>query len=78
MRPDKMTTWNLKFFTCITLFTAISTLAVAGPSGEEIYKEVLESTPVYDDPELAAYVGNLVAQIVSVSEKSGQKFTFCP
>ena len=71
-----MTAWNWKYFACITLFTAISTLAVAGPSGQEIYQEVLESTPVYDDPELAAYVGNLVGKIVSVSEKSGEKFTF--
>ena len=67
---------NWKSFACIALLTAISTFAVAGPSGKEIHKEVLEATPVYDDPELAAYVGDLIRQIVSVSEKSGEKFIF--
>ncbi|NIP17267.1 MAG: M48 family metalloprotease [Xanthomonadales bacterium] len=50
--------------------------AVAGPSGKEIYQEVLASIGVYDDPELAAYVGGLVREIVSVSEMAGEQFTF--
>lgn len=60
----------------LPLLAALSMSAVAGPSGKEIYQEVIEATPVYDDKELAEYVGNLVSQIVSVSEMSGKKFTF--
>jgi predicted Zn-dependent protease len=58
------------------LLAALSSTAVAAPSGKQIFEEVLAGTPVYDNPELAAYVGNLVAQIVSVSELSGERFTF--
>lgn len=65
-----------KFLACLALFLAIPMPALSGPTGEEIHEEVLESTPVYDAPELAAYIGGLVAKIVSVSEKSGEKFTF--
>ncbi len=71
-----MNAWNWKSISFTALLTVISTLAVAGPTGKEIYEEVLQGTPVYDDPELAAYVGKLVGQVVSVSEKSGEKFTF--
>lgn len=55
---------------------AVAGPASAGPTGKEIYDEVLAATPPYDNPELAEYVGNLVAQVVSVSELSGEKFTF--
>ena len=59
-----MNAWNWKSIGCAALLTAISTLAVAGPTGKEIFEEVLQGTPVYDDPELAAYVGKLVGQVV--------------
>lgn len=65
-----------KFVARTLLLSAISAVAVAAPSGKDIYEEVLAGTPVYDNPELTAYVGNLVAQIVSVSEMSTKKFTF--
>ena len=60
----------------IILLTAISSLAVAGPSGEEIHQEVLETTKVYEDPVLTAYIKDLGNQIVSVSEMAGKEFTF--
>lgn len=48
----------------------------AGPSGQEIHQEMLESVGPYDDPELTAYMEGLVNEIVSVSEMAGEKFTF--
>lgn len=53
----------------------LSAPAFADPKGEEIYKEVVASIGIYDDPELSAYVEGLVSEIVSVSEMSGEKFT---
>lgn len=66
--------WETLVFS--TLLAVTSATAVASPSGKEIHKEVLQSIGVYDDPELAAYVGGLVQDIVSVSEMAGKKFTF--
>jgi predicted Zn-dependent protease len=48
----------------------------ATPTGHDIYEEVLASTGRYDDPVLTAYIEELGKQIVSVSEKKGEKFTF--
>jgi len=50
--------------------------AHAGPTGKELFEGVIASTPVYDDKELAQYVGNLVGEIVQVSEMKGEHFTF--
>jgi len=47
-----------------------------GPSGEDIHQEMLLTIGPYDDPELTAYLGGLVDEIVQVSEMSGKKFTF--
>ena len=68
--------WKIIAFT--GLFTAIPMLAVAGPTGKEIYQEVLESTPVYDDPELAAYIGKLVSMDKLASLLSGTPVTTWP
>jgi len=48
----------------------------AAPSGEDLYKEITASTPVYDDPEVAAYVSALGEEIVAHSEMAGERFTF--
>lgn len=62
--------------------TALLSLLMLAPSawsavtGEEIYKEVLEGTALYDDPELDAYIKKLGAEIISVSEMAGEEFTF--
>ena len=45
-------------------------------SGADIYKEVLEGTAIYDDPVLDAYIKELGAEIIAVSEMAGEKFTF--
>ena len=60
----------------VPLLAAISAVALAGPTGKEIFDGVIASTPIYDDKELANYVGKLVGEIVSVSEMSGKRFTF--
>ena len=62
--------------------TALLSLLMLAPyawsavTGEEIYKEVLEGTALYDDPELDAYIKKLGAEIISVSEMAGEEFTF--
>ena len=59
---------------CVSLVLAPT--AWSAVTGEEIYKEVLEGTAIYDDPELDAYIKKLGAEIVAVSEMAGEKFTF--
>ncbi len=49
---------------------------MAGPSGKDLYDEIIASTPPYDDPVLTAYIENLVKEIVAVSNKSDETFTF--
>ena len=48
----------------------------AKTTGEDFYKEVLQATPIYDDPELDAYIKKLGNEIVAQSEMAGEKFTF--
>lgn len=50
--------------------------STAKTTGEDIYKQVLQSTPIYNDPELDAYIKKLGAEIVAQSEMAGEKFTF--
>ena len=49
--------------------------ALAAPQGEEIHKEMVDTIGVYPDVALQEYITGLVHEIVSVSEKSGEKFT---
>ena len=51
-------------------------LAVAAPSGAEIYEETLKRTPLFKDPILTAYIEDLGRQVVAVSEMAGEEFTF--
>jgi predicted Zn-dependent protease len=46
------------------------------PGGEQLYRETLASIGAYDDPRLTAYLGELVNEIVQVSEMAGEEFTF--
>ncbi|MDG1819303.1 MAG: M48 family metalloprotease [Porticoccaceae bacterium] len=48
----------------------------AKTTGEDIYKEVLQSTPIYDDPVLDSYIKELGNEIVAQSEMAGEEFTF--
>jgi predicted Zn-dependent protease len=50
--------------------------AQAAPSGKEIHEQMVTTLGVYDDPELTMYVAKLVNDIISVSEKKGETFTF--
>ncbi|MDX1556186.1 MAG: M48 family metalloprotease, partial [Xanthomonadales bacterium] len=63
------------------LFMLVVTLANTPPAayagkGDELHAEMLATVGVYDDPELAEYIGRLVSQVVSVSEMAGEHFTF--
>ncbi|MFT5372488.1 MAG: putative Zn-dependent protease, partial [Lysobacterales bacterium] len=69
-----MRTWQK--IALLPLLMSISTLAIAGPSGKEIFDGVVANTPIMDDEKLANYIGGLVSEIVSVSEMKGKKFTF--
>ena len=60
----------------VVLLLASASVAYAGPTGKEIFQGVVASTPISDNKELANYVGQLVGEIVSVSEMSGERFTF--
>lgn len=54
----------------------VSASVLAGPSGKELYDEVVKTTPVYEDPKLQEYIRQLGEQIVAKSEMAGKKFTF--
>ena len=63
------------------LALTVSALMISAPvtakiSGEDFYKEVLQSTPIYDDPRLDSYIKKLGEEIVAQSEMAGEKFTF--
>jgi predicted Zn-dependent protease len=45
-------------------------------TGADIYKEVVQATPIYKDEKLQAYIEKLGEEIISVSEMAGEKFTF--
>jgi predicted Zn-dependent protease len=48
----------------------------AKTTGKDIYKEVLQSTPIYADPTLDAYIKRLGNEVVAQSEMAGKEFTF--
>jgi len=58
------------------LLALVITPARAAVTGSEIREQVLAANDVYDDPVLQAYIDEIGQQIVSVSEKKGEKFTF--
>ncbi|MGB2155227.1 MAG: hypothetical protein ACPHVT_07110, partial [Porticoccaceae bacterium] len=47
--------------------------AWAAVTGEDIYKEVLESTDIYKDEKLQAYIVELGEEVVAQSEMAGEK-----
>ena len=58
------------------LWVALAAAPAHAGKGEELHREMLATVGVYDDPELAEYIGRLVSEIVSVSEMAGEHFTF--
>lgn len=67
---------KFKSLACLALLATLPAPALAAVTGEEIYAEVMAGNSIYDDPALIAYIDKLGQQIVSVSEKAGEKFTF--
>lgn len=60
----------------LSLLAVIPLNLTAEPSGEEFYNELIASIPIYEDPELQAYIIELGERVVAVSEMAGEKFTF--
>jgi predicted Zn-dependent protease len=50
--------------------------SLAAVSGAEIYAEVTESTAIYEDEKLQAYIVKLGEEVVAQSEMAGEEFTF--
>jgi predicted Zn-dependent protease len=67
---------RLRNFILSILLVTHSAVIMAGPTGKEIFQGVVESTPIYDNKELANYIGQLIGEIVAVSEMKGERFTF--
>ncbi len=68
---------QIRAWLLIPLLVLLPTVeAIAKTTGEDIYKQVLESTAIYDDPELDSYIRKLGEEIVAQSEMAGEKFTF--
>ena len=70
--------WERKIFSASWLVVTLlmSVASFGAPSGEEIYEETLKNTPIFNDPELIAYINKLGREIVAVSEMADEKFTF--
>ena len=49
---------------------------LAKVTGADFYKEVLQGTPIYDDPVLDSYIRKLGEEVVAQSEMAGEKFIF--
>ena len=69
-------TRTTKSITLLTLLLFVVGPAHAGPTGEELYEEILETSRVYEGEALNNYVRRLGEEIVSVSEMRGEEFTF--
>lgn len=68
---------RILYLTMITLAALLVSAPVYSLSkAEELHIQMLASPGIYDDPELAEYIGRLISQIVSVSEMAGEPFTF--
>ena len=59
---------------CLALLTPLKVAAKV--TGADFYKEVLQGTPIYDDPALDSYIRKLGEEIVAQSEMAGEKFIF--
>ena len=69
----------MRLLSCTAIVTALlffAAPALSASNAEKMYAEMMASIGPYQDPELTAYLEGLVNEIVSVSEMSGEKFTF--
>jgi predicted Zn-dependent protease len=55
---------------------ALSVPAMGASKAEELHMQMMVNPGIYDDPELAEYIGRLISQVISVSEMAGDHFTF--
>ncbi|MEM1411745.1 MAG: M48 family metalloprotease, partial [Pseudomonadota bacterium] len=62
-------------FALLMLWGSVN-VAVAGPSGRQIYEEMMLNPGPYPDPALQAYIRELGQRIVAISEKPNEDFTF--
>ncbi|HKJ18237.1 MAG TPA: M48 family metalloprotease [Xanthomonadales bacterium] len=60
----------------VALALFVTAPAMALSKAEELHIQMLANPGIYDDPELAEYIGRLISQVVSVSEMAGDHFTF--
>ena len=66
-----------KLFSQLLLTALLIAPATQGATtGADIYKEVVQATPIYKDEKLQAYIEKLGEEIISVSEMAGEKFIF--
>lgn len=66
-----------KLFPQLLLTALLLAPATQGATtGADIYKEVVQTTPIYKDEKLQAYIEKLGEEIISVSEMAGEKFIF--
>ncbi|MDG1311079.1 MAG: M48 family metalloprotease [Porticoccaceae bacterium] len=63
-------------FVLAALFGLLPATGWTAVSGADIYQEVTESTDIYEDEKLQAYIVRLGEEVVTQSEMVGQKFTF--
>jgi len=68
--------WRANCCAAVFISLLIPLQLSAKTTGEDIYKEVLQSTPIYADPVLDAYIKRLGNEVVAQSEMAGEKFTF--
>jgi predicted Zn-dependent protease len=66
--------WSIIFM--VSLLSLTPATALSAVSGADIYKEVLESTNIYEDEKLQAYIERLGNEIVAQSEMAGETFIF--
>lgn len=59
---------------CLAMLTPLQVAAKV--TGADFYKEVLQGTPIYDDPALDSYIRKLGEEVVAQSEMAGEKFIF--
>jgi predicted Zn-dependent protease len=60
----------------LALCLTYSSISQAKVTGADLYETITQRTPLYQDPELDAYIRRLGEEVIAVSEMAGEKFTF--
>ena len=65
------------FLTILVALLILGPDSVRGDSkADKLHQELRVNPGIYDDPELAQYIADLIGEIASVSEAAGENFTF--